>query len=184
MIITLTTLIIAQEPDGQPRQIKTKVQYDENLKHPFFDKTEFHFGDPEFGEDPKRKFVHTAKCFTSHQIEHYIHFCEAKLISNDTIEILIHELTPSTNDNLKIIVSQGQFSCQYWTSYVGDRGDEKLVWTTKKQNLKLNKKRYKKGEVMKGEIKFECLQEVTNPKYKGRFPRTIKIEGVFKPIIK
>ena len=56
-----------------------------------------------------------------------------------------------------------------------------MVWTTTKQKLILNKEEYKRGDIIKGKIEFECVQEVTNPKYSGCNPGTIKIAGVFKP---
>ena len=133
-------------------------------------------------ENDSMHLKHTANCITNQQYEHKIRFCEAEL-DNNTMILYIHDFTASTNDNLKIKITNRLFQCQYWTTYVADRGDEGLIWTTKKQILILDKKEYKKGDTIKGKLKFECLQEVTNPKYKGRYPHYIRIEGVFKTTV-
>ena len=183
----------------QPRQIRTPVQYDPGLSDPFFDSNEWSYpwwiiirDDGSFedttGEITDLKdaprLKHTANCITKYKGEHTIRFSRAKLYDDGTIDILIHDDSASTNDKLKIEVKNGYFSCQYWTTHVADRGDEDVIWTTKKQKLVLQKKEYRKGDILRGKIEFECLQEVTNPKYGARYPRIIRIEGVFKPELK
>jgi len=52
--------------------------------------------------------------------------------------------------------------------------------------LTLDKKAYRKGDVIKGKIDFECVQEPTNREYIekwGSDPTTIKVYGVFKTIV-
>ncbi len=78
------------------------------------------------------------------------------------------------------------FRCQFWNLYQIPRLAD-MVWTTKRQELTLDKEVYGKGDVIKGRIDFECVQEATNPKYVekwGRTPTTIKVYGVFKTILK
>lgn len=61
-----------------------------------------------------------------------------------------------------------------------------MVWTTKRQELTLDKTEYRKGDVIKGRIDFECLQEATRPGFierHGKWLLTIKIYGVFKTIV-
>jgi hypothetical protein len=183
-IYITSALCIAQVPKGQPEQIKTRVKYSSELNNPFFNSNEWSAGEPNLGEDPNKKSLHTAKCITEHQIRHIIRFCEAKLLSDGTLELYIHDFTASTVDNLKIKIKDGYFTSQYWTAYVADKGDEGLIWITKKQYLILNQENYKIGDTIKGKIEFECVQEVTNPKYGGRYPKSISIEGYFKPKLK
>jgi hypothetical protein len=184
IIFTLTAMAAFSQapPLNQPQQIRSAVIYDEKLKDRFFTKKQWSMGDPNFGE-AKTKRLHTAQCVTDHQIRHFVRFCDGQILEDGTLQLYIHDFTPSTVDDLLILVKDEQFTCQYWTVYMGDRGDENLIWTTKKQKLILDKKTYRKGERIKGKIEFECLQEVTNPKYGGRFPQSIKIEGVFKPLL-
>ena len=181
---SMAALCLAQEPKGQPEQIKTRVQYASELDNPFFHSHEGSAGDPNLGEDPKKIVTHTAKCITEHQMRHVIRFCDAQLLPDGTLELYIHDFTAATNDNLKIKIKDGYFTSQYWTVYVIDKGNENVIWTTKKQALILNKKNYKKGDIIKGKIKFECLQEVTNSKSGERYPVSIRIEGFIKPTLK
>ena len=197
LIIPVPLTFVYQQ--GLPVQMESAVQYDANLTDPFFktEKSSYYWwiiehddgtfedtsGEYKKGDKPPR-LRHTADCVTEHQGKHTIHYCEATLHPDNTIELYIHETTPSTYDNLSVKIKDGMFRSQYWTKYVQDRGDEGVIWTTKKQKLILNKKQYNKGDTILGKIFFECLQEVTNPRCGGRFPRTIKVEGVFKPILK
>ena len=183
-ILSMAALCVAQVPKEQPEQIKTRVQYASELNNPFFFSHEGSAGDANLGEDPKKIVTHTANCITEHQMRHVIRFCDAQLLSDGTLELYIHDFTAATNDNLKIKIKDGYFTSQYWTTYIVDKGNENVIWTTKKQALILNKKNYKKGDTIKGKIKFECLQEVTNAKSGERYPQSISIEGYFKPTLK
>ena len=59
---------------------------------------------------------------------------------------------------------------------------------TTRQKLTLDKKAYRKGNVIKGRIDFECVQKVIDPKNIERWGKdpttTIKVYGVFKTIVK
>jgi hypothetical protein len=51
----------------------------------------------------------------------------------------------------------------------------------------LDKKVYRRGDVIKGRIDFECMEEKTDPKYIEKYgsdQSTIKVYGVFKTIAK
>jgi hypothetical protein len=159
-------------PQGQPAQIKSQVNYNPKLSDPFF----------EAGES------YTAQVFTSFQYDRFIKFCDAKLLDGNTVELFIHEHNPSNDDNLRIVVENGVFWSQYWYYYKDFFGNyEGLKWTTTKQELTLDKQVYRRGDVIKGKIDFECIQENKHPrlieKY-GRNPRTITLKGVFKTILK
>jgi hypothetical protein len=129
----------------------------------------------------------TAKFSSSHNDSGTIRFCDAKLLEGEIMELSIHAGQYSEN-NLKVIVQNGVFWSQYWTIYKKRfRVREGFIWTTKKQSLTLYKRVYGKGDVIKGRLEFECLEEPTNPKYiekYGRHLTTIKMYGVFKTLLK
>ena len=77
---------------------------------------------------------------------------------------------------------------RYRTEYpIATRPDPALIWTTKRQKLTLDKNVYRKGDVIKGRIDFECVEEPTNPKYIEKWgkiiPSSITVKGVFKTIL-
>jgi hypothetical protein len=131
----------------------------------------------------------TAMCFsTSRGVKHVIGLCEARLVDVNTIDLFIHNDGPGFLDRLRIQVKSGMFTCQYWTYHKAPEGKAGLAWTTKRQELTLDNKVYRKGDVVKGRIHFECVEEVTNPEYVAKWrvitrPITIKVWGVFKPIV-
>jgi hypothetical protein len=180
-------------PRGQPVQIKSRIKYDAKLSDPFFETEEWicpgwlekapdgriinRLGGPDEKELPVKR---TAKCFTSFQGDHSINFCDAKLIDDHEIELFIHDYHGTDWDNLKIVVKNGVFRSQYWVGGVG----RNWIWTTKQQELTLGKKTYQKGDTIKGRIFFECVEESVNwPRYRFE-PDVIKIQGVFKTILK
>jgi hypothetical protein len=116
-----------------------------------------------------------------------IRFCEAGLLDGNSINLFIHESNPAYDDRLRIWITNGRFKCQFWTLYKWNHGH--LVWITKRRKLTLDKKEFRKGDIIKGRIDFECVQEMTDTdsehfrKY-GRNPISIEIYGVFKTIVK
>ncbi len=50
--------------------------------------------------------------------------------------------------------------------------------------MTLDKKAYRKGDVIKGRIDIEVLDELINPKYPDRPPRPIMLYRVFKTVVK
>jgi hypothetical protein len=176
-------------PPEQPAQIWSKVRYDPKLTDPFFQSNEWSYwhggrGLPEEGQD-RRRYRHTARCFSNTRgEEHLVRFCKAKSLDGNMIDLLIHEMNPAFIDRLWVQIRSGMFKCQFWTVYVDARKD--LIWTTKRQKLTLDKKAYRKGDVIKGRIEFECVQEVGSPKSVDKYGRpsaTIKVFGVFKTIV-
>ncbi len=175
---------------GQPEQMQSRVDYDPKLTAPFFKSNEWSYSDGEpvvisetrkDGEDGPRK--HTAKCFsTSHGVKHRVRFCKARLLDVNTVDLFIHESNPAFNDNLRVRVNNGMFTCQFSQRY--QAGPEAgLTWTTKRQKLTLDKKTYRKGDVIEGKIDFEVVEELINPKYPNSSPRHIEVFGVFKTIV-
>jgi hypothetical protein len=157
-------------PAGQPDQMRSKVDYDPKLSDPFFESHESGRSD-------------TARCYsTSFGSKHLVEHCEAKLLDKNRMDLFIHHSSPGHDDRLKIRIKNGMFTCQFWTLYRAGPG-EGLRWTTKRQELILNKRAYRKGDVIKGRIDFECLDELINPKYPDRRPRIITVNGVFKTIV-
>lgn len=180
-------------PGGQPEQTQSRVNYDPKLTDPFFEREEWSYWEgsrtlPDRGmwlgdkEPPLLK--HTARCFsTSFNVKHEVRFCEAKLLDGNVIDLFISEHNPAFDDSLRIRIRNGEFTCQYWIV----RGVGAFKWTTTRQRLTLDKKVYKKGDVVNGGILFECLNELINPKDIERWRRdptcTIKVFGVFKTIV-
>jgi hypothetical protein len=133
------------------------------------------------------RLKHTAKCLsTSFGEEHLVTFCEARLLEANMIDLLIHDNNPSFTDALRVQIRNGMFTCQYWTRYRAVRRHEALIWTTTRQKLTLDKKVYRKGDVIQGRIEFECEEEETFPEYVkkwGRHPVPITVNGVFKTVV-
>lgn len=179
-------------PGGQREQMWSHVDYDPKLSDPFFESDEWSYWEgsrenPDSGMFPPRevprKLKHTARCVsTSFGSKHEVRFCEAKLRDDSKIDLFIKEHNPAFDDALRVQIKNGMFTCQYWTYYrAGPR--EGLIWTTKRQKLTLDKKAYRKGDVIKGRIDIEVLDEFVNPKSPGRSPRLITVYGVFKTIV-
>ncbi len=128
---------------------------------------------------------HTAKCLSTYDEDHLVKFCEARLLDVNMIDLRFKEDNASFYERLSIQIINAMFRCQYWANcdicqYKG------VIWTTKRQKLTLDNKEYRKGDVIRGRIDFECEQEQTDPDYVkkcGRQPITIKISGVFKTIV-
>jgi hypothetical protein len=190
-----------EAPSGQPTQMWSKVDYDPKLTDPFFESNEWSYPwwiikhrdgqfestrseDESSVKDPPR-VKHTAKCFsTSFGTVHLIKFCEARLLDANAIDLLIHEKNPAFRDALRVQVRNGMFTCQYWTFYAA--GPTDLIWTTKRQKLTLDRKMYRRGDVIKGKIDFECVQEITDPEHVEKYGKgttTISVSGVFKTIV-
>ncbi len=189
-------------PSGQPTQMQSQVDYDPKLMDPFFKSNKWSYPwyiiklpDGRFadtrGKRPKKeppRLKHTANCFSdAYGVEHLLRFCEARLLDPNMIDLLIHENNPSYFDALRVQIRNEMFSCQYWAMYqVGFTTQPDTIWTTTRQKLTLDKKTYRKGDVIKGKIDFECVEEPTNPEYIqgwGRNPKTIRVHGVFKTIV-
>jgi hypothetical protein len=185
-------------PPGQPELMRSQVNYDPKLTDPFFDSNEWSYADYDLEGVPLDKrpkepprLKHTARCFstsghsTPQENEHLVRFCEARLFDVNMIDLFIHEDNAEFFDNLTVRIKDGMFTCQYWTGYKGP-GKADWIWTTTRQSLTLDKKTYRKGDVIKGRIDFECVQEPTNPKYIEKYGKnltTIKVYGVFKTIV-
>ncbi|MBI4963248.1 MAG: hypothetical protein HY913_08225 [Desulfomonile tiedjei] len=191
---------IWQAPPGQPEQMSSKVSYDPKLSDTFFESDEWsyphwitkhpdgHFTssrgiDKNPVEDPPR-LKHTSKCFsTSFGVKHVVNFCEARLVDGHVLDLLFHERNAAFRDSLLVRIRNGKFTCQYWI--VDDVGV--FQWTTTRQKLTLDKKAYRKGDVIKGRIDFECVMQLINPNDIKKWSRdptaVIKLFGVFKSTV-
>jgi hypothetical protein len=177
-------------PEGQPDQMRSRVDYDPKLTHPFFTSNKWSYSDYDLQKaqgDEKFKpprLKHTAECLSnSFRDEHEVRFCEARLIDTNMIDLFINDSSPAFDDYLLLRVRNGMFTSQFWT-YYRDRHTGVLTWTTKRQKLTLDKKSYQKGDMIKGKIYVEISDELNDPKYPNRPPRPIRVEGVFKTIVK
>lgn len=187
-------------PPRQPAQIKSQVYYDPKLSDPFFETERWTYpyweaedvngrvvytrAQSPSGEKELPRSKNTARCLSSHQFEHTVDFCRAKFLDGDSIELFIYDDHSPIPDNLRIVVQKGVFWSQYWTYYKKrtEQGNG-LRWITKKQALTLDNKVFRKGDVIKGRIVFECVEEVNNPSPSSKYPYAIRIEGVFKTIV-
>jgi hypothetical protein len=138
------------------------------------------------GKKESQCLKNTAKCLKSHEMQEYmIEFCRARLLSDGTIELIIHDDESIYDEYLKIVVQKGVFRSQFWAWYKADYG-QRLIWATQKQDLTLDRQVCRKGDVIKGRIHFECVQEPGNPEYiekYGKHSTTIAVNGVFKTIV-
>jgi hypothetical protein len=170
-----------EPPAGQPTQMQSQVNYDPKLSDPFFTSYERSYPDC---DGKQRTGLHTAKCFSSFN-ESEINCCDAKLVVDGALQLYLHV---HGAHYLRIALQKGKFRSQYWYYYKARTpGDEFLTWTTTEQELTLNRKVYRKGDVIKGRIYFVCVQGNSDPKLAEKFaknPRIIKIEGVFKTVVK
>jgi hypothetical protein len=148
-------------------QIKSPVNYDPDLTDSFFQTAR----------------VGTAKCFSSIDSEHAIRFCNAESDNDGTIQIWIRD----DDVSLRFVVKNGAFSCEYidFSNVYPEPRSE--LWRTKKQELTLDKQVYHRGDVIKGRIYFECVDEKVTPELAaklGLWPHPITVKGVFKTIVK
>ncbi len=77
-------------PWWQPDQMQSQVSYDPNLSDPFFESETWSCHNDSGVCDEKDSLKNRARCFTSFQYDHLIHFCEAKLVDSNKIELFIH----------------------------------------------------------------------------------------------
>jgi hypothetical protein len=191
-------------PSGQPAQMSSKINYDPKLWDTFFESDAW--GYPHGGQIPaggmtpegegSARSESTAMCFSnSLGVKHLVESCKAKLVDENTIDFLIYYIGPGFHDVLRVRVRKGMFTCQYGSGY--QVPGSLLIWTTKRQELTLDQEVYRKGDVIKGRIDFECVQDAKDPEamekaggwikdgwIKGYWLRTIKVYGVFKTILK
>lgn len=176
---------------GQPGQMWSQVDYDPKLRDPFLNSNEWSYipdldaNPPENGPESPLRLKHTAKCFsTSRGCKHDVRFCDAKLLGANAIDLFIHESNPRFIDNLRVQVRDGIFTCQFWTIYEQYAvGYKHLIWTTKRQKLALNRKVYRKGDVIEGTIAFECVEHPNNRFAGKEYSWIIKVFGAFKTIL-
>jgi hypothetical protein len=107
-----------------------------------------------------------------------IKFSDAKLI-NDTLHLEISETNSVADYHYKIQVFEGRFKIKYWYQTTIDTSIRDV--TTIKQRLVLDKRRFKKGDVIRGHTEYigqcieGCLEEEMQP---------IHISGDFKATVK
>lgn len=183
-------------PRGQLHQIWSKVKCNPKLSDPFFNTGEWSYLDYDLEGIPLKerlteppRLKHTAKCFSTSfgGREHRVRYCRAKLLNGNIVCLLIHESNPGFDDRLRVLVRNGKFTCQFWTLFrIRARARPGARWTTTRQKLILNEKVYRPGDVMKGRIDFECVQEIIDPtlmKHYDGNPSTVKLYGVFKTVV-
>ncbi|MFH1113521.1 MAG: hypothetical protein V1792_06335 [Pseudomonadota bacterium] len=121
----------------------------------------------------------TAKCYSnSYGAKHPVYSCYARLRNGQVLEILIHHNGVAFSDSLLVRVNAGEFTSKHWIP--ADFGA--LRQTTTRQTLTLDKKTYRKGDVIKGRIDFVCWSELIQPHPASPSHKTY-VYGVFKTIV-
>ncbi|MFH1115943.1 MAG: hypothetical protein V1792_18685 [Pseudomonadota bacterium] len=120
----------------------------------------------------------TAKCHSTYRGKHLVDLCKARLLDGEVLEILIYNSGPAFMDSLLVRISGGEFTCQFWSLF--DFGA--VRWTTTQQKLTLDRKTYRKGDVIKGRIDFACWSELHQP-HPASPPHKTNVYGVFKTIV-
>jgi len=177
-LLAIPTLVQSETypnfPNSQPEQPKSQIQFDPRLDSPLFNKQRFSKIE---GFDSKR-VEHNSNCISDFQYKHTVRSCESKRFPDGRIEIYIHDNSPSTYDNLLITIVGNQYSCQYWSAYLHDPENTKIVWKTTKQNLKLKNLQSDPTSSIYGYIEFEC--DHYNSAHPDRMLKHIRISGFFK----
>ena len=161
-------------PSSQPEQPKSQIQLDPGLNSRLFNKQRFSKIE---GFDAKR-VEHNSNCVSDFQNKHTIRSCESKQFPDGRIEIFIHDVSPSSYDNLLITIVGNQYSCQYWSAYIHDPKNTIIVWRTTKQNLKLKSLHFDSTSTIYGYVEFEC--DHYNLAHPNRMLKPIRIAGFFK----
>lgn len=146
------------------------------LGHGFGAESQVHY-DPKLTKD-------TGKCyFTSFGTKARV-VCKLWLFGPDTIHFSIGkpDLFPtSCGETLKGAIIDGKFSCYYSLICKIPRRGCSTCTTVQRQELTLDKKTYRKGDVITGKIDFECLDD--RPAC-AKNPSPVIVKGVFKTILK
>lgn len=131
---------------------------------------------------------HTAKCCSTQFYKHAMSFCEARVLDANAIELSIKFEGPAFIEVMQVQIRNGEFTCQHTMSSITSKPKPKgLRCAEERQELTLDKERYRKGDVIKGRIYYERLWESTDPKRLEEFrthPPALKVYGVFKTILK
>lgn len=129
--------------------------------------------DPQLTEDAGKCYV------TSFGTKNRVILCEASLLGPNTIDLVIKNRVGVCYEWLRSRITKGMFECDYSVSCKYPH--RRFRCTTKRQELTLDKKEYRKGDLVTGRIDFECLVECPECPEK---PETVIVKGVFKTILK
>ncbi len=109
-----------QVPREQPAQMRSQVDYDPNLAHPFFESNEWSYEDGTRAKSGKRQhgrdapLKHTARCFsTSRGVKHRVRFCGARLRDRNRIDLFIHESNPNMQGRVRSCFLTFRLTTQY-----------------------------------------------------------------------
>jgi len=121
---------------------------------------------------------HTSNCISTHQGEHKMDFCHAKL-GTDKLQLEIYGGLPSFASSLMIEIWGSKFSCFFRAVYPAPV--KNLQWKILSKELTLKKKNLKKGERLYAKISVKFEESST---YQGKnIKRKYTIKGYLKPII-
>jgi hypothetical protein len=120
-----------------------------------------------FGETIEKSdtahLFYTANCWTNHQGEHQIRYCQARYF-NDTITLFFMPELPAYASSLTVSIVKNDFWCDFTAVYPESRINQKLTRTITNQKLILNYAFYKPGDMVKGyvEVTFTETSIVPN----------------------
>jgi hypothetical protein len=167
------------------------IDYDPNLKDPFFKPNES--SDALVCDDGVGTYGvnHKVECCCNSKEgldETRLHrFCEARVIDGHNIALRFYDPDRGHERGtcLMVWMRKGRFTMDYQGSNVYGKSIRLQVrWIPQKQKLTLDKRAYRKGEVIKGRIEFECLKRMRWRGLKQEKTRTFKIFRVFKAILR
>ncbi|MDH5680214.1 MAG: hypothetical protein OEZ36_01395 [Spirochaetota bacterium] len=180
------------------------VKYDESLDHPFFHAESWSYPwhivldkngkliEDSMGQIKQLKdapkLTHSAKVMSSYMPDAVMSFCDAKLLSDDSLELKFHYSGAWGGEELNITVKNSRLNSKYRQFHVARPFEKDLIWTSQKQKLILKNKNYRQGDEIKGLIQIMVKEEmVENPKYirkSKKKSRVISLHGPFKAVIK
>lgn len=191
-----TTAEIAPPEAACVDQIVSRVIVDPKLDSDFFRAKDasypFHIIEHEDGhlestlgdkitKEDAIKIEHTAKCTSSHQGDHLMSFCDARL-SDEGLLLHVRGGLPAYASSLTLRVGKDKnFTCDFTATYPMTLPGEKLSWKITKKTLKMTDENFKSGQRLYGWLSVEFEEKCV---IDGKTTtKNHKIEGFIKPII-
>ncbi len=173
--------------------LESRIKVDDSLHSPFFTTSEtsypWHiirhddgsFEDTLDGTVSRRDMIpleHTAQCISTHQGNHQMDFCHARL-SGNTLKLEIYGGLPAFASSLMIEINGSQFKCFFRAAYpVQTPG---LRWNILSKELVVKTLDFKKGSRMPAKINV-TFEEIT-PRNGKELKEQYEIVGYIKPVI-
>lgn len=129
--------------------------------------------------EDREQLVHTSNCVSSHQGNHAMEFCEARL-QEGNLTLAISGGLPAYASSLSIGIDRGlNVRCSFEAEYPAPTNG--LGWRITKKEIRLREARFGKGTRLYGWISVEFEESSVEDGKKSWKPH--KIEGFIKPIV-